>query len=152
VAKLLSKLLIEFTKSRSRQSNDNAQVESKNGSVIRKLFGYAHIPQRWASLINEFNHKTLFPYINYHRPCFFPKTITDSKGKDKKTYPYECMMTPYDKLKSIENAINYLKPDITFEILDKVALSQNDDQAAEKLQKERSKLFKTINERDLKSG
>ena len=152
VAKLLSKLLIEFTKSRSRQSNDNAQVESKNGSVIRKLFGYAHIPQRWASLINEFNHKTLFPYINYHRPCFFPKTIIDSKGKDKKTYPYECMMTPYDKLKSIENAINYLKPDITFEILDKVALSQNDDQAAEQLQKERSKLFKTINERDLKSG
>jgi transposase InsO family protein len=152
VAKLLSKLLIEFTKSRSRQSNDNAQVESKNGSVIRKLFGYAHIPQRWASLINEFNHKTLFPYINYHRPCFFSKTITDSKGKDKKTYSYECMMTPYDKLKSIENAINYLKPDITFELLDKVALSQNDDQAAEQLQKERSKLFKTINERDLKSG
>jgi hypothetical protein len=31
-------------------------------------------------------------------------------------------------------------------------LSQNDDQAAEQLQKERSKLFKTINERDLKSG
>ena len=84
--------------------------------------------------------------------CFFPKTITDSKGKDKKTYPYECMMTPYDKLKSIENAINYLKSDITFELLDKVALSQNDDQAAEQLQKERSKLFKTINERDLKSG
>ena len=109
VAALLQKLLIEFTKSRSRQSNDNALVESKNGSVIRKLFGYAHIPQRWASLINEFNHKTLFPYINYHRPCYFPKTITDSKGKDKKTYPYEGMMTPYDKLKAIENAINYLK-------------------------------------------
>jgi len=42
VAALLQKLLIEFTKSRSRQSNDNALVESKNGSVIRKLFGYAH--------------------------------------------------------------------------------------------------------------
>jgi len=54
-----------------------------------------------------FNHSTLFPYINYHRPCYFPKTITDSKGKDKKTYPYEGMMTPYDKLKSIENAKNY---------------------------------------------
>ena len=62
------------------------------------------------------------------------------------------MMTPYDKLKSIENAIHYLKPDITFELLDKVALSQNDDKAAEQLQKERSKLFKTINEGDLKSG
>jgi len=152
VAALLSKLLIEFTKSRSRQSNDNALVESKNGSVIRKLFGYAHIPQHWASLINEFNRNTLFLYINYHRPCYFPKLITDSKGKDKKIYPYEGMMTPYDKLKSIENAKNYLKPDITFEILDKIALSQNDDQAAEQLQKERSQLFKTINERDLKSG
>ncbi|MDD1625360.1 MAG: hypothetical protein LUO94_11435 [Methylococcaceae bacterium] len=61
------------------------------------------------------------------------------------------MMTPYDKLKSIENVKNYLKPDITFEVLDKVALSQNDYQMAEQLQKERSKLFKTINERDLKS-
>ena len=62
------------------------------------------------------------------------------------------MMTPYDKFKSIENAKNYLKPDVTFEILDKTALNQTDDQAAEQLQKERSKLFKTINERDLKSG
>ena len=36
VAKLLGKLRIEFTKSRSRQTNDNALVESKNGSVVRK--------------------------------------------------------------------------------------------------------------------
>ena len=72
---------------------------------------------------------------NYHRPCYFPKTVTDSKGKakDKKVYPYDCMMTPYDKLKSIDNAKNYLKPDITFEILDKVAFGQTDDEAAEQL-------------------
>lgn len=152
VAGLLQKLLIEFTKSRSRHSNDNALVESKNGAVIRKLFGYAHIPQRWAPLINEFNHTVLFPYMNYHRPCYFPKTITDQKGKQKKTYPYQCMMTPYDKLKSIENGKHYLKPGVTFEILDTVALSQTDDQSAEQLQKERSKLFKTITERDLKSS
>ncbi len=152
VAALLEKLRVEFTKSRSRQPNDNALAESKNASVVRKLFGYTHIPQRWATLINEFNQATLFPYINYHRPCFFPKTVIDSQGKHIKTYPYAGMMTPYDKLKSIENASNYLKPGITFEILDKVALNQTDDQAAEYLQKERSKLFKTINERDLKSG
>ncbi len=62
------------------------------------------------------------------------------------------MMTPYDKLKSFENAQNYLKHGITFDILDQIALSQTDDQAAEQLQRERTKLFKTINERDLKSG
>jgi hypothetical protein len=45
-----------------------------------------------------------------------------------------------------------LKPGITFEILDKIAFNQTDDQAAEQVQNERSKLYKTINERDLKSG
>ena len=34
----------EFAKSRPRRSNDNALVESKNGNVIRRHFGYRHIP------------------------------------------------------------------------------------------------------------
>src|SRR5665811_1143197 len=67
VAKLLEKLRIEFTKSRSRHSNDNALAESKNGAVVRKLFGHVHIPQRWAPLINDFNQQNLNPYINLHR-------------------------------------------------------------------------------------
>lgn len=37
VAELLEKLLNEFTKSRSRHSNDNALAESKNGAVVRGL-------------------------------------------------------------------------------------------------------------------
>jgi len=47
VAKLLNKMLIRFTKSRPRQSNDNGLVETKNGSVVRKNLGYAYIPIRW---------------------------------------------------------------------------------------------------------
>ena len=101
VAELLEKLRIEFTKSRSRQTNDNALVESKNGHVVRKIFGHGHIPQRWASLINDFNRQHLNPYINYHRPCLFPVIITDSKGKQRKRYPYQSLMTPYEKLKSL---------------------------------------------------
>ncbi len=88
VAQLLQKLFIEFTKSRSRHSNDNALAESKNASVVRKIFGYTHIPQKWAAEINTFNRKYLNPYINYHRPCFFPKTTTDSKGRQRKIYRY----------------------------------------------------------------
>ena len=88
MAELLEKLRIEFTKSRSRQTNDNALVESKNGHVVRKIFGHGHIPQRWASLINGSNRQHLNPYINYHRPCLFPVIITDSKGKQRKRYPY----------------------------------------------------------------
>jgi len=152
VAGLLEKLRIEFTKSRSRHSNDNALAESKNASVIRKHFGYAHIPQDQAPLINEFNQQFLNPYINFHRPCFFPETRIDAKGKQRKIYRYDKMMTPYDKLKSLPYANTYLKSGISFEILDNVAHEMSDNQAADQLQKARQKLFKTINERNLHIG
>jgi len=149
VAKLLKKLFIEFTKSRPRHSNDNALAESKNCSVVRKILGYHHIPQQWAVMINEFNRDYLNPHINYHRPCFFPEIITDSKGKQRKKYPYKNMMTPYDKLKSLVDANRYLKEGISFEIMDEVALAITDNQSAENLQKARRLLFKTIDEREL---
>ena len=44
VAQLLNKLLIRFTKSRPRHTNDNGLVETKNGSVVRKQLGHAYIP------------------------------------------------------------------------------------------------------------
>ena len=62
------------------------------------------------------------------------------------------MMTPYDKLKSLPNAKDYLKPGISFEILDKLAHQISDNQAADQLQKARQKLFKTIHGRTLKTG
>jgi len=62
------------------------------------------------------------------------------------------MLTPYDKLKSLSSANDYLKPGLRFEILDKLAHQISDKQAADQLQKSRRKLFKTINERTLKTG
>ena len=108
VASLLEKLRVEFTKSRSRKTNDNALVESKNGAVIRKIFGHTHIAQKWAPELNEFNYNHLIPYINFHRPCYFSQIKIDEKGKQRKKYPYEAMMTPYEKLKSLEDADKYL--------------------------------------------
>jgi transposase InsO family protein len=148
VCKLLTKLEIELTKSRSRHSNDNALAESKNASIVRKQFGYTHIPQKWAPLINTFNLKYLYPYINYHRPCFFPEVTTDDKGKQHKTYPYKSMMTPYEKLKSLPNAKTYLKADFHFEILDEQAMEMTDNACAELLQKERNELFNQIFEQN----
>jgi len=40
VADLIAKLYARFTKSRARHTNDNALVESKNGSIIRKHYGH----------------------------------------------------------------------------------------------------------------
>ena len=144
VARLLEKLLIEFTKSRARHTNDNALAESKNASIVRKHLGYSHIPQKWAPLINEFNQTHLNPYINYHRPCFFAEVIVDEKGKQRKRYPYDQMMTPYEKLKSLPNASCYLKTGTSFKQLDKIANKISDNEAADRLQKAKNQLFQTI--------
>lgn len=144
VANLLNKLHIDMTKSRSRHSNDNALAESKNGSIVRKYMGYAHIAQKWAPLINAFNREYLTPYLNFHRPCFFVEIKTDSKGKEKKTYPYRCMMTPYEKLKSLPNATSYLKTGESFEALDKQMMAMSDLQAAKAMKQAQAELFKHV--------
>ena len=150
VARLLEKLRIELTKSRARHSNDNALVECKNGHVVRKLLGHAHIPRRWAGPLNEFHRRHLNPYVNYHRPCLFPVTITDKKGRQRKRYPYESLMTPYEKLKSIPDASTYLKPGLSFDILDRIAYRISDNAAADALQQARRELFTTIHEQEYK--
>ena len=149
VAELLNKLLIEFTKSRSRRTNDNALVEGKNAATVRKHFGYAHIPQRFAALIDTFNQQHLIPYLNFHRPCFFPETTLDAKGKQRKRYRYKHMSTPYEKLKSLQEAAQYLKAGIIFDILDAQANHLSDNDAAAALQQAKQVLFQTIHEQQV---
>ena len=145
IVKLLNKLLVEEqTKSRSRHSNDNAQAESKNNAIVRKHLGYSHIPQRFATPVNEFCRDHLNPYINFHRPCLYAETITDAKGRQRKRYPYTLMMTPYEKLKSLHLAEQCLKPGIHFEKLDAYAGAMSDNEAAKRLNDARIILFKTI--------
>ncbi|HBD7117411.1 TPA: transposase family protein [Legionella pneumophila] len=144
VADLLNRMHIKMTKSRARHSNDNALAESKNGSIVRKQFGYVHIEQTWAPLINEFNRNYLTPYLNFHRPCYFAEIKIDAKGKEKKTYPYRCMMTPYEKLKSLPNAEAHLKAGISFKSLDQQMLALSDLQAALAMKKAQAELFRKI--------
>jgi transposase InsO family protein len=142
VAEILNKLLIRFTKSRPRHSNDNGLVESKNGSVIRKNLGYVHIPQSGANLLNSYHQVYLNPYLNFHRPCFFPIEEVDPKGKIKKKYPYEKINTPFEKLKSLPNVENYLRFGVTLEKLEAYANLMSDNHFAERMVKARSNLFK----------
>jgi transposase InsO family protein len=144
VARLLNKMLIRFTKSRPRHSNDNGLVETKNGSVVRKQLGYAYVPQRCAELINGYNRDFFNPYINFHRPCFFPVSVIDLKGKIRKTYPYEKVGTPYERLKSLPQAEGYLRPGVTLEKLVTIANQMSDNQFAERMVNARSNLFQQI--------
>ena len=147
VAQLLEKLRIEFTKSRPRHSNDNGLVETKNGAIVRKVFGYGHIPQRFAAQVNVFCQDYLNPYVNFHRPCYFPTTSTDAKGKVRKHYRLADMTTPYAKLRALPGAAQCLKPGITFAQLDTIAAATTDLEAAQRLNEARTKLFQSIHRR-----
>ena len=87
VAALLTKLHVEFTQSRPRHSNDNALVETKNGAVVRKHLGYAHIPQRFATAVNAFCHDHLNPYVNFHRRASFPWRRRTPKARSRNATP-----------------------------------------------------------------
>ena len=142
VAKLLNKLVIEQTKSRARRTNDNALVETKNGSVIRKHMGYRHIPKRYAKTINAFYHSCFNEYLNYHRPCGYATTTVDARGKEKKKYDvYE---TPYEKFKTLADASQYLAPNVAFENLEAVAGRMSDTDYAMMMQKQKAELWKNL--------
>jgi transposase InsO family protein len=147
VAKLLDKLRVEFTRSRPRHTNDNALVESKNGSVVRKQFGYAHIAQPFAADMNAFCRDFLNPYVNFHRPCYFAVDEIDAKGKIRKRYPHDLIMTPFDKLKTLTPATFNLRHGITLDSLERQAAQMTDNQAAKSLTDARSKLFRSIHRR-----
>lgn len=146
VAKLLNKLLIEQTKSRSRHSNDNALVESKNGSVIRKNMGYIHIDFKAAEIISDFMEEWFNPYLNYHRPCLYLiEEKVDTKGRIHKIYGGATV--PYEKLKEVSKQlkINFLKKDISFKNLNLIAYKESDNKFARKMRNAETKLFDIIN-------
>lgn len=147
VAKLLDKLRIEFTKSRPRQTNDNALAQCKNGAVIRKIMEYGHIPQKHATAINRFYAEFLNPYLNFHRPCYFAVESIDAKGTIKKTYPQNQIMTPYDRLQSTPGYPHHLRPGVTPETLEHLATTLSDNQAAKYLQESRTQLVHSFNRR-----
>ena len=149
IAQMLDKLRAEFTKSRPRHSNDNGLAETKNGAVVRKMFGYEHIPQRFAARINEFNVRCLVPFINLHRPCLFATERSDPQkpGRIRKVYRHADVMTPLEKLASLDPAKRNLRGSVSLANLQAQAGATTDLQAAAALNKARELLFTQIRKR-----
>ena len=142
VAKMLEKLRIEQTKSRSRQSNDNALAESKNASVVRKHMGYAHIPKKHAQPINIFYQKHFNPWLNLHRPCMFATNKVNPKGKVVKVYKHEDVKTPLEALVLL-NKLGLVKFKTETMLADLLAQAkrQTDLAAAQEMQQAKAELF-----------
>ena len=142
VAKLLEKLRIEQTKSRSRQSNDNALAESKNASVVRKHMGYAHIPKKHAQSINIFYQKYFNPWLNLHRPCMFATNKINAKGKVVKVYKHEDVKTPLEALVLLNKpGLVQFKTETTLADLLAQAKQHTDLAGAQEMQRAKHELF-----------
>lgn len=142
VAEILKKMLVDQTKSRSRRTNDNALVESKNGAIIRKHMGRNYIQKKEARNINIFLRDYMDDYLNFHRPCGFATVKIDHRGKEKKKY--DTYFTPYEKLTSLPNFEQYLKPGVSASSLLVISKKQSDNESAQKMQIAKSKLLKSF--------
>lgn len=94
--------------------------------------------------VNVFCRDFLTPYLNFHRPCLFPTEAVDKKGKPRKRYRYKDTMTPFEKLKSLPEVEQHLKPGVAIADLEERARTTSDLEAALALNQARAKLFDLI--------
>ncbi len=144
VAQLLKTLLVEFTKSRAGKSQDNDLVEGKNGAIIRKHIQWGHIPSQHAELVHKFYTAHFNPYLNFHRPCGFATITVDAQGKRQRIYQQEHYATPYEKLKSLPQSENYLKPGHSLAQLDALAHALSDAACARRMQRAKEQLLRQV--------
>jgi len=140
VAAMLNRLLVEQTKSRSGRTNDNALVEGKNGSVIRKHMGHWHIASRWADTIDRFYADLFNEYLNYHRPCGYATVTEDEHGRRRRKY--DTYLTPYERFLTLEKPERYLRPGLTLAGLDETAKAHSDNEFARLMRTARDKILR----------
>ena len=98
---------LEQTRSRAYKKNDQAWVEQKNESVVRRLVGYGKLSglQATRELANLYEASRL--YINFFQPSFKLKSKTRDGARVRKKY--HAPMTPCDRLLALPALDTHLK-------------------------------------------
>ena len=102
-----------------------------------------NIPQQHAEQVQKFYTAYLNPYLNYHRPCGFATVTYNARGKRQRRYPPADYATPYEKLKSLPGAEQYLKSSTGFAQLDQRTERLSDTEWAKKMGAAKSKLLRS---------
>ena len=87
---------IEFTRSRAYRKNDQAWIEQKNGSVIRRFTGHDRFSGRIAGQTMVHLYKAVRLYVNYFQPSF--KLLEKMRDGAKTIKRYSPPATPCDRL------------------------------------------------------
>ena len=87
---------IEFTRSRAYRKNDQAWIEQKNGSVIRRFVGHERHSGTVAGQTMAHLYGAVRLYVNYFQPSF--QLLTKSRNGGSVTKRYSKPATPCDRL------------------------------------------------------
>lgn len=88
---------LEFTRSRANKKNDNAYVEQKNWTHVRKIFGYfRYDTSRELAIINGLYRNEVRLYKNFFQPIMKLRKKVRIGAKRKRQY--EPAKTPYHRL------------------------------------------------------
>ena len=88
---------LEFTRSRPNRKNDNAYIEEKNWTHVRKVFGYLRYDNyEELAIMNDLYCNELRLYKNFFQPVMKLQSKERIGGKVKRKY--EAAKTPYQRL------------------------------------------------------
>jgi hypothetical protein len=87
---------LQFTRSRPYRKNDQAWVEQKNGSVVRRLVGYGRLQGRAATAALARLYSMARLYVNFFQPSF--KLQAKTRQGSHVTKRYSIPMTPCERL------------------------------------------------------
>ena len=113
---------ITFTRARTHRKNDQAHVEEKNGSVVRRLIGYDRYEGRkaWEALARLYC--VLRKYVNFFQPSM--KLLEKERRGARVRKKYDTAKTPFQRI-LLSNHICQAKKEslaLEYEMLDPVKL------------------------------
>jgi hypothetical protein len=113
---------ITFTRSRAYRKNDQAHVEEKNGSVVRRLVGYDRYEGIGAWRALRALYGVLRLYVNFFQPSMKLLSKERMGGRTKKRY--DSARTPYQRVLDSELVTEDGKTQLrsSYQNLDPVAL------------------------------
>lgn len=102
---------MEFTRGRPYQKNDNAHVEQKNWTHVRKVFGYKRRETEYEfHIMNDLYENELRQYKNFFMPNvkLIDKKRTGAHGEKIKKI-YDKAKTPYQRVLECEQVDEKIK-------------------------------------------
>jgi hypothetical protein len=113
---------IELTRSRAYKKNDQAWIEQKNGSVVRRMVGYGRLEGMRAVAELAQLHRAARLYVNFFLPSF--KLQSKIRKGARLSRKYDKPATPYERLLASDKITDEQKNQLrqTFATLDPIQL------------------------------